>query len=152
VSQRSSGSPRKCFSDLKADRWYSGAKRHSKARSFINCRAATAAVCARFTRFRHLPNGTISYAFRSKTRHSPQSTHAESRSIHLRLFRRNRRRTEEVARGLAARCQLYCRLVHNGSLEFMKMTPPRRLTDCTSQNKLPSLAARTLAISDVERG
>ena len=35
----------------------------------------------------------VRYAFCSKTRHSPQSAYPESRSIHLRLFRRNRRRT-----------------------------------------------------------
>src|SRR5713101_8220080 len=39
------------------------------------------------------PTGPLRYAFRSKTRHSPQSAHPESRSIHLRLFRRNRRWT-----------------------------------------------------------
>src|SRR6266496_1557227 len=32
----------------------------------------------------------LDYAFPSKTRYSPQSTQLESRSVHFRLFRRNR--------------------------------------------------------------
>src|ERR1700678_1548193 len=51
----------------------------------------------RFTPLRDLLNWTFSHAFRSKTRYSPQSPHTESRSIHLRFFRRNRRRTRSRA-------------------------------------------------------
>jgi len=139
VSQCSSGSPRKCFSDLKADRCYSGAKRHSKDRSFINCRAATAAVCPRFTRF--------SYAFRSKTRHSPQSTHAEPQSIHLRLFAEIGAR-QEFARGLAARLPAFTadfsirflRVLEYDSSTSLNLITLRKITfPCSPQGPLQSL-------------